>query len=121
MRFLIDENLSRQLPALLSSSGHDVEHVAELGLEAASDAEVLEAARRQDRILVSADTDFGTLLAESRADGPSILIRRTANRRASHLATLIEANLGDLAEDLEEGCVAVFDADRIRVRRLPLI
>jgi len=62
------------------------------------------------------------LLAESKARLPSIvLIRRTSNRRAFHLASLIEANLPDLADDLEAGCVVVFDAERVRVRRLPLI
>lgn len=72
--------------------------------------------------MISPDTDFGTLLAESGAEWPSvILIRRTSNRRAFHLAPLIEANLPELAADLEAGCVVVFDADRIRVRRLPLI
>lgn len=122
MRFLVDENLSRQLPELLRANGHEAEHIADLGLESASDPVILENAREGNRILVSADTDFGTLLAESHAQLPSIiLIRRTANRRAFHLASLIEANLADLTDDLESGCVVVFDAERVRVRKLPLI
>lgn len=77
MRFLVDENLSRRLPELLAAYGHDAVHVADAGLRSASDDEVLQAARRNDRILISADTDFGTLLAMERAEGPSvILIRR---------------------------------------------
>lgn len=121
MRFLVDENLSRRLPELLAAYGHDAVHVADAGLRSASDDEVLQAARRNDRILISADTDFGTLLAMERADGPSvILIRRITNRRVLPLAAVIEANLAELAADLEAGCVVVFDADRIRVRRLPL-
>lgn len=122
MRFLVDENLSRQLPELLRANGHEAQHVSELGLASASDPEILERARDDERILISADTDFGTLLAESHAELPSIiLIRRTSNRRAFHLANLVEANLPALIEDLESGCVVVFDADRVRVRRLPLI
>lgn len=122
MRFLVDENLPRQLTTLLQASGHDAAHVGDLGLYSAPDPQILEKAREEDRILVSADTDFGTLLAESQAELPSIiLIRRTFNRRAFHLAGMIEANLPALAEDLETGCVVVFDADRVRVRRLPLI
>jgi predicted nuclease of predicted toxin-antitoxin system len=122
VRFLVDENLSRQLPELLRAYGHDAEHVGEIGLESATDSEILRAARDGDRVLVSADTDFGTLLAESHARLPSmILIRRTANRRAFHLASLIEANLADLTNDLESGCVVVFDAERVRVRKLPFI
>lgn len=122
MRFLVDENLSRQLPELLRANGHQAEHVADLGLESASDPVLLETARADDRILISADTDFGMLLAESHARSPSvILIRRTSGRRALHMASLIEANLADLTDDLESGCVVVFDAERVRVRKLPLI
>lgn len=122
MRFLVDENLSRQLPDLLRAYGHEAEHLGEMGLESASDPDILDRARDDNRVVISADTDFGTLLAESHAQLPSvILIRRTANRRAFHLASLIEAHLPDLTEDLERGCVVVFDAERVRVRRLPLI
>lgn len=39
MRFLVDENLSRQLSDLLRSYGHEAEHVGELGLGSASDRE----------------------------------------------------------------------------------
>lgn len=121
MRFLVDENLSRRLPELLRSYGHEAQHVAEIGLRSASDPEVLAAARRLECILISADTDFGTLLVASGDDRPSvILVRRISNRRSLQLAALIEANLGELAEELEAGCVAVLDSDRIRVRRLPL-
>lgn len=122
MKFLVDENLSRQLPDLLRAYGHDADHVAEIGLESAADPEILDSARENGSVLISADTDFGTLLAESKARLPSIiLIRRTSNRRAFHLASLIEANLPELADDLEAGSVVVFDAERVRVRRLPLI
>ena len=122
MKFLVDENLPRQLTALFHASGHDAAHVGDIGLSSAPDPQILEKAREEDRILISADTDFGTLLAESQAELPSIiLIRRTSNRRAFHLASMIEANLSALTEDLESGCVVVFDADRVRVRRLPLI
>lgn len=122
MRFLVDENLSRELPELLRASGHDAKHVSDLGLESASDPVILEMARTDNRIVISADTDFGTLLAASHAVLPSIvLIRRTSNRRAFHLAALIETNLPELTDDLESGCVVVFDAERVRVRRLPLI
>lgn len=122
MRFLVDENLSRQLPDLLHAHRHEAEHVAEIGLESAPDPEILDRAREDECVLISADTDFGTLLAESKSRLPSIiLIRRTSNRRGLHLVSMIEANLSDLVDDLESGCVVVFDAERVRVRKLPLI
>jgi len=44
------------------------------GLPRAGDPEVLELANREDRILASADTDFGTILAQSSTRGPSVVI-----------------------------------------------
>ena len=89
MKFLVGENLSRRLVTAFTAAGHDAIHVADLGLESAPDRTILESAADQSRILVSADTDFGTLLAETGASTPSmILIRRISNRRSEALAAL---------------------------------
>lgn len=68
MRLLLDNNLSPRLVALLAD--HDVEHVRTVGLQAATDEVVLAHAVREERVLVSADTDFGRILASTRASGP---------------------------------------------------
>ena len=63
MRFLVDENLSPRLADLLTACGHDAVHVRDLGLHGGSDADVMDQAVASDRVIVSADTDFGALLA----------------------------------------------------------
>lgn len=84
MRFLVDQCLSPDFAEVLAEAGHDVVHLRDLGMQRANDREVLDFARSQDRMLVSADTDFGTLLAQSAARRPSVIIfRRTAGRRAT--------------------------------------
>ena len=62
MRFLLDNALSPEIAALLTAAGHDALHVRALQLQDAADAVIFRAAIEQDRVLVSADTDFGTLL-----------------------------------------------------------
>jgi predicted nuclease of predicted toxin-antitoxin system len=121
MRALLDNNLSPRLVPLLGAAGWDVVHVAALGLESADDTDVLAAARESGRVLVSADTDFGGLLARTRATGPSIvLVRRVVGRRVEVLAGLLVANLAPLAEDLDAGSVVAIGDDSVRVRRLPI-
>jgi predicted nuclease of predicted toxin-antitoxin system len=121
MRFLIDNNLSPLLAERLMAAGHDALHVQDVGLQAATDSVVLERARTDDRVLISADTDFGSLLARSRATRPSILlIRQLSGRRAADQFATIQANLVPVADDLAAGAVVVLGDNRVRVRRLPL-
>ncbi len=121
MRFLLDENLSPKLVELLGRDGHDVVHVRDIGLVSASDEVVIAAASADDRILISADTDFGTLLARSHASRPSfVLIRRASGRRAVDQAALIIDNLVAVKADLEVGAIVVLGESTVRIRRLPI-
>jgi predicted nuclease of predicted toxin-antitoxin system len=65
MRLLIDNALSPIVAEGLRRSGHDAIHVRDLGLAAADDVTIFERADHEERVLVSADTDFGTMTKPS--------------------------------------------------------
>jgi predicted nuclease of predicted toxin-antitoxin system len=121
MKFLLDQNISPKVATPLRAAGHDVTIAREVGLRSASDAVVLAAARSEDRVLVSADTDFGALLAISGASTPSfLLMRRAANQRPAEQAALILDNLDLVSDDLKAGAIVVLGESTIRVHRLPI-
>jgi predicted nuclease of predicted toxin-antitoxin system len=121
VKFLIDNALSPELARLLKQAGHDAVHVRDYELHAAEDSVILERAGSEDRILVSADSDFGMLLAISRRTKPSfVLFREPEIIRAADYASAIFLNLPAIESDLLAGCVATFRHGRVRVRSLPL-
>ena len=120
MRILVDECLSQAVADLLRELGHDAIHVGDRKLLGHSDPEVMRCALDEARVLVSADTDFGELLARSNAALPSVVLLRRTVHAPSDQATTIDEVLGLVADELHAGAMVVVSNDRIRVRPLPI-
>ena len=121
MRFLVDNALSPRVVSGLRTAGHDAVHLGEIGLSRANDVEVFEVARKERRVLVSADTDFGALLALGSVRRPSvILFRHGAEYHPKRQVRLLLDSLPGVGPDLDAGAVVTIEPFRVRVRRLPI-
>lgn len=85
MKLLLDENLSRRLLRRLADHFPNSLHVADLGLQGASDLAVWTAAREGEFVLVRKDDDFQHL-ALVRGAPPKVVILKVGNASAIAIA-----------------------------------
>jgi predicted nuclease of predicted toxin-antitoxin system len=113
MKLLADECFDGRLAARLRSEGHDVVRVpAQSGLD---DLAVATLAEREDRLLLTQDTDFGAIALKHSSPRTGVVIVRASvrdiERVARRLARLIERASGDLA-----AAITVLDDRGVRSR-----
>jgi predicted nuclease of predicted toxin-antitoxin system len=93
-RILVGMNLSTEWIPLLRAAGHDA--------------------------VFTHDLDFGSMLALSGADGPSVVQLRCLNVLPEAIGPLVLSLLKSYGSDIEQGALVVADERRQRVRILPL-
>ena len=121
MKLLLDQGLPLSAAALLCDAGIDTIHVSEVGMSEAEDADIIQRARDEGRIVATLDADFHTLLALDVASTPSVIRIRIERLRAKALTNLLLMVIAECEEDLEQGAAVTVEPSRIRVRRLPLV
>lgn len=77
--------------------------------------------RERARVVLSADSDFGALLAVGHLSKPSFVLLRSADHLAPHQqADLVLAHLPQVGEDLAVGAIVTIAHLRVRLRSLPI-
>lgn len=120
MRLLVDMNLSPEWVAVLQAAGWEAVHWSTVGNPRAEDSEIMAWARTRQHVVFTHDLDFGTLLALTRAGGPSVIQVRAQDVTPAALGALVVNALRQFAGMLEKGALVVLDEARARARVLPL-
>ena len=85
------------------------------------DIDILEQARKDDRVCITLDADFHALLATSGERGSSVVRVRKEGIDAGKLAELLQAVWPSIRSALADGAMVTVTERAIRVRRLPII
>ncbi|RLC58313.1 MAG: hypothetical protein DRI79_09625 [Chloroflexi bacterium] len=120
MRFLADMGISPRSVKYLRGLGYDAVHLWEEGLDRLTDGEVMAKARREGRVVLTHDLDFGELLAASGAELPSVVIFRLRDMRPGMVNRYLWEVIRRYGEMLEEGAIVSVREGQIRVRGLPI-
>ena len=120
MKLLLDQGLPRKAAVLLRESGIDTLHVGEIGLATAEDITVIDKGRDENRTIITLDADFHAIIALSNAKNPSVIRIRIEGLKGEALAQLVQTILEDWQDKLTQGAIMTVQADRIRMRYLPL-
>jgi len=104
----------------LQAAGHEAVHWSEVGDPRAPDTALMQWAVANDYAVFTHDLDFGTMLALSGVNGPSVLQVRCINVLPEAIGTLVLSVLRSYATEMEQGALVVVDERRARVRILPL-
>jgi predicted nuclease of predicted toxin-antitoxin system len=114
-------NLSPRVAEALRTAGFEAIHVVDLGLVTVSDDEIFDRAAAGGLTVVTADSDFGMLLALRQATSPSVVhLRHVAELTPEDHVALLGANLPQIADDHDRGAIVSLSPTRLALRDLPI-
>lgn len=121
MKLLLDQGLGRLTAAYLRSGGVECSHVAELAMQRATDAAIVELAEREGLTIITLDADFQSILSVRGARLPSVVRIRIEGLKSQAVAEIIQTVLGNFSAELEAGAFVTVTASEMRVHRLPIL
>jgi predicted nuclease of predicted toxin-antitoxin system len=120
IKLLIDMNLSPDWVEIFTRKGWTAIHWSTVGGPQAEDSVIMEWARFHGYVIITHDLDFGTILALTYADGPSVIQVRTQDVFPTHLEKILFAALERYEALLESGVLIIVDEKNMRARILPI-
>ncbi len=120
IQILVDMNLSPDWIDWFSSHQWPAVHWSTVGDPKATDETIMDWARLHQHVVFTHDLDFGTMLALTNANGPSVIQVRAQNVFPEHLGKILLSALRQHEELLEKGALVVVDESEARARVLPL-
>jgi predicted nuclease of predicted toxin-antitoxin system len=116
MRFLADENVTRQIIERLRADGFNVTSIGETR-SGALDKDILEVADAEGRILITEDQDFGEMVVRQRLPIGGVILLELDRLSNAAEADVVADVVGRHSDKLL-GNLVVIEPGRIRIRPL---
>jgi predicted nuclease of predicted toxin-antitoxin system len=120
MKLLLDMGLAPRTATFLRQLGHDAVHLRDRGLQRLPDGEIVRLAEIEGRTIVTFDLDFARIIALQRSARPSVVLFRLERFTTDELNTTLADLLLHFDSELQTGAILVVDAQRVRIRMLPI-
>ena len=121
IKFLVDVSLPLAWVEVFIKHGWSATHWSAVGDARSIDRAVMAWARENGFVVFTHDLDFGTLLALTGANGPSVLQARTHDVLPEHLEQIVVTTIRTYESHLRDGAIVTVDELRGKVRVLPII
>jgi predicted nuclease of predicted toxin-antitoxin system len=116
MKIVIDMNLSPEWVAVFETAGYEAVHWSTVGNIKAKDSTIMAWAVSNSYIVFTHDLDFGTLLAISEADTPSVIQVRTQDVLPDKLSRIVLNALKQFKSELETGALVTVNEAQAKAR-----
>src|SRR5689334_2854727 len=114
MKLLVDMNLSPDWVVILERAGWETVHWSNVGDPRATDSEIMAWAKQKGCVVFTHDLDFGTALALTQAEGPSVVQVRTQDVSPRAIENLVVNALRQFQSELGKGALIVLDEAHAR-------
>lgn len=116
LKILADECVYKKTVLFLKSQGYDIISIKDLGLSGANDRVVLEEANKSNRILLTADQDFGNIIAYPPETHKGIIVLKTLKNEEESIHFNLLKVLNEVEPALLAKSLIVVDSNKYRIR-----
>ena len=116
MKFKIDENLPADVAEFLKQSGYDAVTVIDQKLGGSSDFELASLCRKEDRALITLDTDFADIRTYPPQGFPGLIVLHLDRQDKTRVLEIIKRLVQTLSTEQLDRRLWIVEEDRLRIR-----
>ncbi len=116
MKFKIDENLPIEVVDCLSHADYDAVTVIDQGLSGTRDCNIAEICKKEERIIVTLDTDFMDIRTYPPDEYSGIMVIRVKKQSRRHIVDIFTKTVPLLKNEPINHSLWIIEENRVRIR-----